>query len=237
MHSWAEKLLALQDAQIRMARLQNILDGLPAEKRKAEAGVEKEMASVRQCQEDIKAHELAVRQLETQIESIRVKKKDFQAKSSLIKNNDEYRAALLQIEQCDASVLGLEDRQLAEMEEQEVLRPILAERQEALASARRRADAAQRALDEQGADLAARIKTLAESLPGLQEGIDPVFLKEYLRLRSAQLIAGTDPVLVPIDGESCGGCRMKVTMQLINNAVNGKLTCCPSCHAMLYSEE
>ncbi len=237
MHSWAEKLLALQDAQIRMAKLQTILDGMPAEKKKAEEHFAKEAEAVAKCQGEIKESELKIRSLDTQIESVRSKKKDFQSKSSLIKNNDEYRAALTQIEMCDTSIRSLEDEQLVEMEKQETLKGTLAARTAELKKAQARADEVKKDIDVRGSELKSKIDALAEKLPSLQEGIEPEFLKEYLRLRSAKLTPPTFPVLVPVEGEACGGCRMQVTAQLINNTINGKLTCCPSCHAMLYCED
>ena len=237
MHTWAEKLLALQDAQIRMAKLQTILDGMPAEKKKAEEHYAREADAVSKCQAEIKETELKIRSLDSQIESIRAKKKEFQSKSSLIKNNDEYRAALTQIEMCDTSIRALEDEQLVEMEKQETLKGTLAERTAVLKKAQARADDVKKDIDVRGAELKAQFDAISAKLPALQEGIEPAFLKEYLRLRAARLTPPTSPVLVPVMGEAGGGCHMQVTAQLINNTINGKLTCCPSCHAMLYCED
>ncbi|MBP5638874.1 MAG: hypothetical protein J6X55_05325 [Victivallales bacterium] len=237
MYSWAEKLLVLQETQIRMAKLQKMLDGMPAEMKKVEEHYARESAAVKECQESIKACELKIRSLDSQIESIKTKKKDFQAKTSLIKSNDEYRAALTQIEMCDVSIKSLEDEQLIEMEKQEELKATLATRSAELKKAQERATSVKKELEGRANELREQIDGMQKKLPALQEGIEPAFLKEYLRLRASKLTPATFPVLVPVNGESCGGCHMQVTMQLINNTINGKLTCCPSCHAMLYYEE
>lgn len=237
MHPWAEHLLALQKAQLRIAMLQKQLEGIPAEKQKAIDRTSIETAALEEAKNNARETELLIRSLDSEADSLRAKKRDFQNKSTLIKSNDEYRAAIQQIQQCDAAISELEDRQLAAMETLEERRRTVAERQKALEQAQKLANLVVTQITARANTLTAQIAECEAQLPALRDAVEPEFLEPYLRQRSAPLIPQTSPVLVPLSGQSCGACHLQLTHQLQNNIRKGILTVCPACQALLYWED
>lgn len=237
MHSWAEHLKKLQSMQLRIASLQVELEKMPEEKRKVEERYASESSALKSAEEALRELELKVRSLDSEIEVIRTKKRDFQAKSALIKSNDEYRAAMLQIEMCDASISSLEDQQLSLMEAMDGQRPVIEERRRELEAAKANAGEVVKSLDARAEEIRKQIATWESRIPEVEAMIAPEYLKEYVRLRSSKLVSKTQPVFVPVMGESCGGCRLRLVLQVQNNARNGKLVFCPACQAMLYWDD
>jgi DNA-binding transcriptional MerR regulator len=100
MHDWVENLLEVQRIDVRMAKIQAQLDSLPKDIEATEElqrADERRLAEVGQRMIQL---EKELKGIEMDVEALNAKKSDFQAKSTMIKNNDEYRAALHQIEQC-----------------------------------------------------------------------------------------------------------------------------------------
>lgn len=234
MQDWIRNLLALQDVDVQAAKLLDQVAHIPEKKDEVRQQCEAEAASCREAEAALRAIELESRDLETQIDQLLTKKRDFQTKSTMIRNNDEYKAALLQIELCDKSVGDLEEKQLDAMFRAETAREVVAER-------RTTAEIAKKQADEKIAqyeDLAKHCQEQAdEVLAGrdeLRSAVREDILKIYDRLRSSVKNPKTRPCVVPVEAVACSRCRMKVTTQLYHDAMNGKLVICPTCGAILY---
>lgn len=230
-----ERLLVLQQAHLRLAQLHRQLMAMPAERARLQKSAQDAQDAEDAARARIRQTEADLRRLELETDTLRQRKRDFQAKSAIIRNNDEYRAALDQIAQCDRALDDLENQQLAAMEQLDQLRRDLEQQTRRTQEAQRNAQAAIDQLAAQEADLAERIAAQKARLPELKQGIDPDFLREYLRLRTSPATPQNRPVLVPIVGDACGACHLNVTAQLCANAKAGRaIVCCPSCHLMLY---
>jgi predicted nucleic acid-binding Zn-ribbon protein len=72
------------------------------------------------------------------------------------------------------------------------------------------------------------VKAEREALAGR---VDPEVLQRYM----AMLAKKQEAVVVPIRQESCGGCHMKLSPQILHDAHSGqKWTSCGFCGRMLY---
>ena len=115
MQAWVEKLVELQDIDLKIAKLELQLGELPKRQAEAELQYKAEADALAAATNDLKQAEVAAKGIETQITTARDKKRDFQAKTITIKNNDEYRAAILQIEMMDKAIADLEEKQIEAM--------------------------------------------------------------------------------------------------------------------------
>ena len=115
MQAWVEKLVELQDIDLKIAKLELQLGELPKRQAEAELQYKAEADALAAATNDLKQAEVAAKGIETQITTAREKKRDFQAKTITIKNNDEYRAAILQIEMMDKAIADLEEKQIEAM--------------------------------------------------------------------------------------------------------------------------
>lgn len=237
LQEWATTLLAYQEQLLRIAKLQKVLDGVPGQQKAIQERCSAERAAYKQAQDKVKALELATRELEKEADAVRAKKREFQSKSAFIKNNDEYRAAMVQIEQCNAVIASFEEQQLAKMIEMEDNKAVVAEKKQALDEAEAKSKEALDALAATVSENESRKAELAKALPELEAAVEPALLREYKRLRQSKYILPTQPVLVAVDCGACGNCHMRLQPQLINNTLVGKMERCPSCQVLLYHDE
>jgi hypothetical protein len=63
------------------------------------------------------------------------------------------------------------------------------------------------------------------------------YLASYNRLRASKSHPKTVGCVANLEDMACGRCHMSVTAQLKNETRKGKMVFCPSCGAILYSEE
>ena len=136
------QLLEIQDRDQRLAKLEAQLRAVPVEKKRAETELlagEQGLATVR---DQIRTAEKIVKSVELDIETVRIRMRDFQSKSAMIKSNDEYKAALHQIETCRLQVVGLEDKQLVAMGDLEKAKYTLEQENHKLEATRQRVKSA-----------------------------------------------------------------------------------------------
>jgi predicted nucleic acid-binding Zn-ribbon protein len=236
MHDWVENLLEVQRIDVRMAKIQAQLDSLPKDIEATEElqrADERRLAEVGQRMIQL---EKELKGIEMDVEALNAKKSDFQAKSTMIKNNDEYRAALHQIEQCDHRIAQLEDRELELMEALEEARGAKRACAAVLDVTKRRIAEVQQDYETRRKNSeAALAELLATRAPALA-AVEDKAAQRYERLRQSGRSRAGQPVLVPVRDEVCGRCRMNVTAQLRMNALKGMPVNCQNCGAMLYSE-
>jgi len=237
MHDWVEKLLILQEMDLRIGRLAARVKSAPAEKKRIDRGRKEAASTVSEARARLQDREKALKTLEIEADTVREKMRDFQSKSAFIKSNEEYRAAMSQIDGCKRQIDGVEDRQLAVMEDIEALRTELEQAQKELDAANARADEQEGDLDVAVKNSEAQLEKLhAERVPALAE-IDPKIGRRYERLRRVcSSKPGDKRALVPIRDDVCDRCHMNVIAQLRNNARKGADVTCENCGALLYWE-
>jgi predicted nucleic acid-binding Zn-ribbon protein len=236
MHEWVEKLLILQDKDLRIARLDEQVRSVPVEKESANSLLTAAKAAVAAAKEKVVADGKAIKTLEIEVESIQTRVREFQAKSAMIKSNDEYKAALHQIDTCRQQVRQYEDRELVLMEELEKSRRNLEACEKELAAARSR-------LGETVADLDTRARNCATQLSALQQerqaalpGIPADVLRRYDRVRVSRRL-GDKRAFVPVREGTCDACHMSVTAQTRMNVRKGQPVTCQNCGVLLFIED
>ncbi len=241
MVEWVEKLLILQDKDTRIAKLKEQSDSVPAAKAEVDAMLVKAEAAVATAKKALQEEEKDLKNLEMQVDSLQEKKRDFLAKSTMIKNNEEYRAALDQIGQCDRQITGLEDRELELME-------AIEEARERLARGSREMEATRQRAKEMHTDLDTRLKNCREQTAKLMQERGPALaevakIAKAMATRYERLRRGGGGRLadqrsfVPVRDDVCDRCRMNLTAQTRMNARKGLLVTCENCGAMLYHED
>lgn len=250
MRPWVEKLIELQEIDLQVARLEQQLAELPKRQAEAELQYKAEMDAFTAADDELKKAEVAARGLETEIASMGAKKRDFQSKTISIKSNDEYRAAILQIEMIDREIGDLEEKQIAAMIAIDQLRENKALKEKELTAGKARAkivladlDARKAVLDKQIVEQDARRPAVVAELEAIGKadadaGVEKAnYIASYNRLRSSKTYSKTIGCVARLDEMACGRCHMNVTYQLKNETAKGKLVFCPSCGAILYAED
>lgn len=238
MLDWVENLIILQDNDMRLMRLIAQLKSVPADIKKVE--LEKKAADeiFAEAKATVQQYQTNIKSTETKIASLQQKKSDFQAKTTSIKDNKEYRSALEQIDNFKKQIGELEDRQLALLEELEEAKQAFERKEKEAGAIRARSEERINDLNVREKNTKAKVEEMMGSRPELMKKVPKQFLTRYERVRkSPKMQGGTRPIFVPIrDGDVCGGCHLNITAQVRVDAQKGQLVNCPNCSSMLYYE-
>ncbi|MFA5203407.1 MAG: hypothetical protein WC708_03285 [Lentisphaeria bacterium] len=237
MHPWNQALLALQEIDARIAKIEARLAAAPAEKAAVQQELTDELTATSTAKERLREAEKAVKATELEIESLRSKMRDFQSKSAMIKNNDDYRAAMLQADTCKQQVSQLEDRELEQMAQVEAAKRGLAAEEKKLAEAKQRAAAKAGDIDTAAAGATRELERLRQERAPLAEAIDPPVRERYERIWKKRRHPD-DRAFVPVRNGACGACNMNLPAQTRVNVAKGKKdACCDTCSRLLYAED
>lgn len=237
MHEWVEKLLALQDRDLRIAKLAEQIAAEPGDRAKVKSMLEGAQTALASAKTQDQDKEKALKALEIKADTIRQKLKDFQSKSILIKNNEEYRAAMTQINTCQKQIEDVEDDELVVMEEIEQARELVAAKTKELKAAESRVAEMIADLDTRLENCGAQIEKLRAIRTEAIKEVEPSIAKRYERLMKKPTRGGrSHRVLVPILEGVCDRCHMNVIAQIKMNARKGMVAACENCGAILYWE-
>lgn len=238
MRDWVEKLLILQDKDLRISKLEGQVSAAPEEKARLASLLVAAQDASQNAKVALQDEGKALKTLELESEAVVVKMQDFQSKSAMIKSNDDYRAAMTQIDKCKKKIAGIEDRELLVMEDVEAAGNVLQQKQKEL-------DAAQARVREMAADLDTRVKNCNIQLEKLRQQralaiaeVKPEVASRYERMQQSNKKKMRElRVFVPLHDNICDYCHMNVTAQIRMNARKGEAICCENCGAMLYWAE
>jgi len=235
MHDWVEKLLELQEQDLRAAKLREQVESVPAETTKIQQMLSAADEVVKASEEQVLVDEKAIRQIDMETEDIRAKMRDFQTKSAMIKDNVDYKAAMLQIEGCQKRIRDLEDRELELMEDLEASREVTRQRQKEREATKARAASMTDDLQKRVERCTGELERLESQRADAINGIPSKVLRRYERLRPSPRLRGR--VFVPVRDGVCDGCHMNVTYQARVDARKGLEVSCENCNALLYAED
>lgn len=226
-----EKLLIVQDRDRKIVRLKYELNEIAPERQQLQAKADAAQASLDAAKHQAKHLESERKKLELEAEGKKQQIEKYSLQQFQTKKNDEFRALAQEIDNCQAEIVRLEDQQLEIMEKAEV-----AQRQ--VAGALKTASEAKALVQTQTAELAVREKNLKTQLAEFEAHRDelaaPVeegILQRYERLRKNK----GENVLVGIEHGACGGCHMKLPVQItVSCKGDQEVVSCPNCGRILY---
>ena len=237
MYEWVERLLALQDKDLRILRLEQQIRSVPTEKEHAHTLMKEAEEAFAGAKVQVQDDEKAIKVVEVDVESVQTKMRDFQAKSALIKSNEEYRAALAQIDGCKRQISGLEDQELVLLEKLDESRALLAKRTKELNATRERIAELCSDLDTRAENCGAQLAAEQASRVAARKELPSDVVKRYERQWATRQRAADKRVFVPVREGCCDRCHMKVTAQTRMNVRKGQAQGCEMCGAMLYFED
>jgi len=205
-------------------------------------------AVLEQLKAEFESHKGALMELEEKSKAIQVsrKAKELELKSqedeiakantqlSQLKTNKEYTAKIAEIEHIKADTSVIEEKILVSYEDGDAVsaeiekeRAKVAEEEKNYLAKKKEAEGDIKVIED-------RIKVLDSQRQQAMQGIDASYLARYERiLRHKSGIA-----IVPVQGNTCGGCYMNVTPQQVNAMkMNDQLIECEMCSRILYLED
>lgn len=229
-----EKLLALQDRDQHLRSFQTELTRLPEERKSWEKQLADSAARLDKAKTRAKEIEVEKKSLQVEEQAKRDTITRYKQQQLQTRKNEEYSALAHEIEAAEKHISGLEDRELALMDEAEQLQPEITTAEQTHASEKAKVEQMFTSLSEKKVNLENRITEVKTDRVRFTEGVDEDVLERYERLFKTK----NGVAIAPLQHEVCMGCHMKVTTQTVVQVKSGKeVIHCPQCGRILYYTE
>ncbi len=227
-----EKLLIVQHCDVELMKIQQDLARLPAERKAAEAAIEQEMANIEVARQLLLSKELARKETDVEVKAKESALLRFRTQQSEVKKNDEYKALTHQIEQTEADIAELEEREIELMLEIDTIREQFEVEE---ADIKGRIEAHRKGIDlliERETNLAASLSEAETKVVESRTGADTLYLEHYDRVKKT---VKRPPYVVQIEAHKCGGCHLKVSNEVARAVLNSdEPHFCDQCARMVY---
>jgi predicted nucleic acid-binding Zn-ribbon protein len=227
-------LLRLQERDQKIRQFQKDLKDIPAMEARARARLAGDLAAEEKALAAMREVEVAIKNIELDVQTRRTTIKRLQDQQFETRKNDEFQALGHEIERYQKEISTLEDRELEQMLLLDDARAVLDEARGKLAQSQAQVDQEIAALAERAANVRVRLTEVEAERAGLTGDVPADDLEFYQRIFKKK----GDSAVVPLVGETCGGCHMRVvigTLQQLKQAEG--LVQCESCGRILYIED
>jgi predicted nucleic acid-binding Zn-ribbon protein len=225
------QLLIIQDKDQTLKRLQTELKRLPLEQERAKQKLASDTEAVRVAKHTQQENEVAMKNLELQIETRKQTINRLKIQQFETRKNDEYAALGNEVVRYTADISGLEDQEMELMEKAEQLKAATAAAQAGLSASQKSVDVELEQIAERIKNLEAQVKEVQASRDSLAAAVDEDLLEMYGRIWKSR----GDSAVVSVEGNVCRGCNMKVAPAVLMGIKADKvLTNCSNCGRLVY---
>jgi len=227
-----EKLLILQDRDLRILKFEKELADIPLRKAAIDSMLDDHRQAVLKAKEVLKGRQAEIKKAELEIESFREKIRKYRDQQMQLKNNQEFRAMEKEIEGVTKSIRQMEDRILEIMETVEIAQSDVKACEESLKTEECSVKHEIVAIDVRASDIMTELDDVKKCRATLAGELDPVRISQYDRMFRNK----KDKVLVAVeDNGTCGGCHMKLPPYICHDArKQTDVIACGYCGRMLY---
>jgi predicted nucleic acid-binding Zn-ribbon protein len=228
-----EKLLILQDRDLKRLALEAQLKASPLEI----AGVERTVATEKGAIDTAKAHwhelESKKKILETEIGSAQTKIGTYRTQQLGVRKNDEYQALGNQIITTQEQIGKLEGDELEIMYQIDAAKKVFAAAEAVMKQNISGYETRIKTLKERAVNLDAELVTAKAEVEKAREPVPVPALRVYDRRAPRGM-----PVVVPVKGGKCGGCHLKISSEAEagsrGGGPEGELATCDQCGRIVY---
>ncbi len=225
-------LLQLQALDLKIEKCKEQEKEIPKQKKKFDIHRERLHAELKASEERCQALKLEQRECEGEIEQKQQQIAKYDTQLLAVKKNEEYQALLGEMDTLKKQISLKEERILAIMLEIDDANALFEEDKTRIADELSGIEDECKKID---AELAAALqerKGYEGQRAPLLEAMDPSLLSRYQRIRKA---IKKGAAVVPLKGETCSGCFMMITPQVVNEVMEGKkVHSCSHCGRILY---
>lgn len=227
-----EKLLILQDHDLRILKFERELADIPLRKAAIDSMLDDHRQAVVKAKEVLKGRQAEIKKAELEIESFREKIRKYRDQQMQLKNNQEFRAMEKEIDGVNKSIRQTEDRILEIMETVETAQAGVKQCEETLKNDEGGVKQEVAAIDQRASEITAELEDVKKSRTTLAGELDATRVSQYDRMFKNK----KDRVLVSVeDNGTCGGCHMKLPPYICHDArKQADVVACGYCGRMLY---
>lgn len=228
-----EKLLIVQHRDVSLLKIEQDLARIPIERGLVEAEIATEEANVEAARQSLISKEVQRKDLDNDVKTKEGALLRFRTQQAEVKKNDEYQALTHQIEQTEAEISSLEEREIELMLDIDTAKEEF-EAEKAVIEVRIEAQRQEIALlTEREANLNASVDKARAEVAESRVGLDADYLEQYDRVKKMVKRA---PYLAKVEAHKCGGCHLRVSNEVSRGAQNaGEPHFCDQCARMVYA--
>lgn len=229
-----KKLIELQKIDGEIYELKVTLREKPAALSEVQARFEDKKAGLKALEEKLKEVQVKRSTLEGDLKTKEAAITKANNDLSAIKTNKEYTAKISEIEGIKADKSIIEEKILVSFDEADGVKAEVEKEKAHLAEEEKKYQAEKAAVEAAVKEIEARVKVLENQRGQIVPDIDANILQRYEKILGNK--AGL--AIVPVKGNSCGGCYMNVPAQVINEIqMHDKFIACEMCTRILYLED
>ena len=233
MVSELKALIQLQEHDSRLARLEAEASRLPKRIEAIHASVAEARTAVEGTKGKVDANRKNLRAKEKDLEVVAAKRSKADAHLWEVKTNKEYSAVLLEIEDIKQDKARTEEEILALMEMQERLAAEIREAEARLRNREEQGAQDEASVRQQLAAVEAELAVVRGERAVVARDVPPGVLADYERILKAR----SGLAIVPVTTGFCGGCRVTIRPQALQELRNATLMRCESCGRYLHWPE
>jgi predicted nucleic acid-binding Zn-ribbon protein len=228
-----EKLLIVQHRDASLQKIEQDLARIPIERGALEATIVAEEANIEAARQSLIAKEVARKDLDVEVQAKEAALQRFRTQQIEVKKNDEYQALTHQIEQTEADISSLEEREIELMLDidgaKEIFDAEKAKIEVRIQAQRKEIDL----LNERAKHLAASVDEAKSKVVESRVGIAENYLEQYDRVKK---LVKRAPYVAQVEAHKCGGCHLRVSNEVSRGALNaGEPHFCDQCARIVYA--
>lgn len=226
-----EALLVLQERDVRVKTLTAELEDIPLQISDAADELAAKTAKFDELKNKTRQIEADRKKLDLEVQSKQGAIARYRSQQQTTRKNEEYSALSHEIEHAEKEISELEDKELELMEAYDKGQAIVAEGQKELSSFQEKSKQKKAELEKRSAAVTAELAAAKEKQAEAEKAVGEEDLARYRRILKSK----KDVALVPVRGDACGGCHMKLTSQTIISSKSGEgLASCENCGRLVY---
>lgn len=227
-------LLQLQDLDLKIEACRAREQQIPKQKEKFDTQRKRLTAELEDREKVLRDLLLEQRSIGAEIDQKQAQIDKYQQQLFLVKKNEEYQALLHEIELLKKQIGLKEERTIALMVEMDDAKARLEEDKKRIQAEQDEIDRHCAEIDRELEVAQGERRNLEQERQPIAKQVEPALMSQYTRIRASKK---TGPAVVPLRGESCSGCHMRVTPQIVNEVLAGKKHACHHCGRLLYHKD
>lgn len=225
-----DDLLAVQDHDIRIKRIEKELKDIPLRKKAEETRLSEHKKALEAAEADLKGKQAETKKEELETESLRQQINKLRQQQLELKTNKEFKAMDDEIRGVQGKITAIEDKELVMMEAVDAARKAIAEKQKALREEEALVGTDIKTLDERTAALNEELKKEKAVRDEIAAKVDSRWLSVYNIVSKRK-----EPALVSLEEGICGGCHLRLAPSVAHDAKKqASVVTCGFCGRMLY---
>ncbi len=225
------RLVDLQCVDAEVYRIKGELRERPAEIEALKVEFEAKKSKLKQLEDQLKAIQVGQKNLDNDLKTKEAEIVKLDGSLSLLKTNKEYQTRLMEIENVKADKSIIEEKILLGFDAVEEARKAVEAERAVVAQYEKDFNAKKAEVEGLMAVLNDQLKVKESQRVRVTPEVRPDILSRYERIMNSKDGVG----IVPVNGNTCGGCYMHMTEQVLNQIkMYDQLVNCDMCARILY---